>query len=93
MTLSTPARRHEWRLPRACASSGRPGAHRSSRRRTRSKTPQRAGDFATFTQLARQAVLSELSWEITVDAWIRSLPLQPAFKTDVLYPWISATIG
>ena len=43
-------------------------------------TPQRAIDFATFTQLARQAVLSDMSWEITVDAWIRSLPLQPAFK-------------
>ena len=56
-------------------------------------TPQRAGDFATFTQLARQAVLSDMSWEITVDAWIRGLPLQPAFKTDVLYPWITATIG
>src|SRR4051794_29629711 len=57
------------------------------------ETPQRAGDFAMFTQLARQAVLSDLSWEITVDAWIRSLPLRHAFKTDVLYPWISATIG
>ena len=56
-------------------------------------TPQRAGDFATFTQLARQAVLSDMSWEITVDAWIRSLPLQQSFKTDVLYPWITATIG
>ena len=56
-------------------------------------TPQRAADFAMFTQLARQAVLSDMSWEITVDAWIRSLPLQPAVKTDVLYPWITATIG
>ena len=56
-------------------------------------TPSRAGDFATFTQLARQAVLSDMSWEITVDAWIRGLPLQPAFKKDVLYPWITATIG
>ena len=57
------------------------------------ETPERAGDFATFTQLARQAVLSDLPWETTVDAWIRSLPLHHAFKTDVLYPWISATIG
>ena len=57
------------------------------------ETPRRAADFATFTQLARQAVLSDLSWEMTVDAWIRSLPLQHAFKTDVLYPWITATIG
>jgi predicted NAD/FAD-binding protein len=56
-------------------------------------TPQRAIDFATFTQLARQAVLSGISWEITVEAWIRSLPLQRSFKEDVLYPWITATIG
>jgi predicted NAD/FAD-binding protein len=56
-------------------------------------TPQRALDFATFTQLARQAVLSEMSWETTVDAWIRSLPLRGSFKQDVLYPWIAATIG
>src|SRR3954468_15771173 len=57
------------------------------------ETPQRAGDFARFTQLARQAVMSDLSWETTVDAWIRGLPLPHAFKTDVLYPWILATIG
>jgi predicted NAD/FAD-binding protein len=56
-------------------------------------TPQHAIDFATFTQLARQAVLSDMPWETTVDAWIRSLPLQQAFKNDVLYPWITATIG
>jgi predicted NAD/FAD-binding protein len=56
-------------------------------------TPLRAGDFAMFTQLARQAILSDMSWEVTVDAWIRSLPLRPAFKKDVLYPWITATIG
>ncbi len=56
-------------------------------------TPLHAGDFAMFTQLARQAVLSDMSWEITVDAWIRSLSLRPEFKKDVLYPWITATIG
>ena len=56
-------------------------------------TPHRAIDFAMFTQLARQAILSDMSWEITVDAWIRSLPLRQSFKKDVLYPWISATIG
>ena len=56
-------------------------------------TPDRAIDFAMFTGLARQAVLSDMSWEITVDAWIRSLPLRQSFKKDVLYPWISATIG
>ncbi len=56
-------------------------------------TRLRAIDFATFTQLARQAVLSDMSWEITVDAWIRSLPLRRSFKTDVLHPWITALIG
>ncbi len=56
-------------------------------------TPEHAIDFATFTQLARQAVLSDMAWEISVDAWIGSLPLRPAFKRDVLYPWITATIG
>ena len=56
-------------------------------------TPLRAIDFAMFTQLARQAVLSDMPWEITVDAWIRSLPLRRSFKKDVLYPWITATIG
>ena len=56
-------------------------------------TPLRAVDFAMFTQLARHAVLTDMSWEITVDAWIRSLPLRRSFKKDVLYPWITATIG
>ena len=56
-------------------------------------TPLRAIDFATFTQLARQAVLSDMAWEISVDAWIRGLPLRREFKDNVLYPWITATIG
>jgi predicted NAD/FAD-binding protein len=56
-------------------------------------TPLRAADFATFTGLARQAVLSDMAWEITLDAWIRSLPLRPEFKRSVLHPWITATIG
>ena len=56
-------------------------------------TPLHAVDFAMFTQLARQAVLSDMSWEITVDAWIRGLPVRPSFKDDILYPWITATIG
>ena len=49
--------------------------------------------FASFTQMARQAVLDEMAWEITVEEWIDSLSLDPAFKSDVLYPWITATIG
>jgi predicted NAD/FAD-binding protein len=34
-----------------------------------------------------------MSWETTVDAWIRSLPLTRDFKENVLHPWITATIG
>jgi predicted NAD/FAD-binding protein len=49
--------------------------------------------FASFTQLARLAVVDGLAWETTVDAWIGALPLDPAFKANVLYPWITATIG
>ena len=49
--------------------------------------------FANFTQLARQAVLDGLDWGVTVDEWIASLSLEPAFKAEVLYPWITATIG
>jgi uncharacterized protein len=49
--------------------------------------------FASFTQLARQAVLDGLAWETTVGRWIASLPLEAAFKDGVLYPWITATIG
>ena len=56
-------------------------------------TPLRALDFAKFTQLARQAVLSGMPWETTVEAWIRSLPLRRDSKENVLYPWIAATIG
>ena len=56
-------------------------------------TPLRAIGFAVYTQLARQAVLSELPWETTVDAWLAGLPLGPRFKANVLAPWITATIG
>jgi predicted NAD/FAD-binding protein len=50
--------------------------------------------FAAFTQHARLAVQGGgLGWEATVDEWIRSLPLEPAFVDRVLYPWIVATIG
>lgn len=49
--------------------------------------------FGTFTQQARQAVIDELPWEVTVDEWIASLALDPTFKADVLYPWLTATIG
>jgi predicted NAD/FAD-binding protein len=34
-----------------------------------------------------------MPWKTTVDAWIRSLPVRRSFKHEVLYPWITATIG
>lgn len=57
------------------------------------ETVANAIGFANFTQQARQTVLDGLAWEVTVDQWIASLPLAEAFKADVLYPWITATIG
>ncbi len=49
--------------------------------------------FALFTQFARRAILGGLAWDTTVDEWIRRLPLDRGFKAQVLYPWITATIG
>ena len=49
--------------------------------------------FAIFTRLARQAVMSNLPWETTVDAWISGLTLAQSFKDDVAYPFITALIG
>jgi predicted NAD/FAD-binding protein len=56
-------------------------------------TPRRALDFVTYTKLARQAVLSGMPWNTTVDAWIRDLAIDQSFKTDVVYPWTTALIG
>ncbi len=56
-------------------------------------TPHRALNFLTYIQLARQAVLSDLPWTTTVDAWIRGLSVTQSFKNDVVYPWITALIG
>ena len=56
-------------------------------------TLQRSIEFANYAQLARHAVLSNMSWETTVDAWIRSLPVSQSFKNDVAYPWTTALIG
>ncbi len=43
-------------------------------------TPQRALEFANFTGLARQAVLSGLPWETTVEAWVRQPSRQPVVQ-------------
>jgi uncharacterized protein len=56
-------------------------------------TPHRALSFLTYIQLARQAVLSDMPWTTTVDAWIRGLALSQSFKNDIVYPWITALIG
>ncbi len=56
-------------------------------------TPPRAIDFVTYAQLARQAVLSDLPWGTTVEAWIHSLSVEQSFKNDVVSPWITALIG
>jgi predicted NAD/FAD-binding protein len=56
-------------------------------------TLQRSLEFASYTQLARRAVLSNLPWETTVDAWVRSLPVSQSFKDDIVYPWTTALIG
>lgn len=56
-------------------------------------TLQTSVEFAGFAELARTAVLSDLPWETTVDAWIRSLPLSQSFKDAVAYPWIASLIG
>jgi predicted NAD/FAD-binding protein len=55
--------------------------------------PRRALDFATYVALARQAVLSGMPWETTVEAWIRSLSVDQAFKDEIVSPWITALIG
>ena len=56
-------------------------------------TPDRALNFLTFVQLARQAVLSDMPWKTPVDAWIRDLSVSQSFKNEIVYPWITALIG
>jgi uncharacterized protein len=56
-------------------------------------TLPRSIEFASYTQLARHAVLSNIAWETTVEAWVRSLSVSQSFKDDVVYPWTSALIG
>jgi predicted NAD/FAD-binding protein len=56
-------------------------------------TPQLAGQFAHYAELARQAVLSGLPWETTVEDWIGGLAVSQSFKATVAYPWTTALIG
>jgi predicted NAD/FAD-binding protein len=57
------------------------------------ETLDNAVGFASFTREARAAVLDDLAWEVTVGEWIASLPLTAAFKSKILFPWMTATIG
>lgn len=57
------------------------------------ETLDTALQFASFTRYARDAVLGGLGWGVTVRQWIGSLPLDDAFKAEVLLPWLTATIG
>jgi uncharacterized protein len=56
-------------------------------------TPGNAVNFLSYIQLARHAVLSEMPWTTTVDAWIRGLDVSQSFKNDIVYRWITALIG
>ena len=56
-------------------------------------TPFRAVDFAIYSQVARQAVLGNLSFEVRLDDWINGLPVSRDFKDNLLFPWLSALIG
>ena len=56
-------------------------------------TPFRAIDFAIYSQVARQAILGNMSWETRLDDWINGLPVSRDFKDNILFPWISALIG
>jgi predicted NAD/FAD-binding protein len=56
-------------------------------------TPFRAIDFAIYSQVARQAILGNMSYEVRLDDWINGLPVSRDFKDNLLFPWISSLIG
>ncbi|HEY0707016.1 MAG TPA: FAD-dependent oxidoreductase [Polyangia bacterium] len=56
-------------------------------------TPIRAIEFATYAQQARQAITGAISWDVTLDDWIKSLSVSQPFKDDLLYPWLTSLIG
>ena len=56
-------------------------------------TPFPAVDFLVYAQYARQVILQNQSWEMTLSDFIGSLPIEQSFKDSVLFPWISALIG
>lgn len=56
-------------------------------------TPARSLEFAVFAELARNAVISNMPWETTLDSWIAGLSVSASFKSEVAYPWITSLIG
>lgn len=56
-------------------------------------TPFASRDFATYVREARQVILQNKSWEITLEQWIEDLPVSKGFKDTCLFPWLSAAIG
>ncbi|MDB5103174.1 MAG: hypothetical protein JWP91_863 [Fibrobacteres bacterium] len=55
--------------------------------------PLIAVDFAIYSQQARNAVLGNQSWEMTLEEWVGTLSVSQRFKDTLLYPWLSAAIG
>jgi predicted NAD/FAD-binding protein len=56
-------------------------------------TPFPAVDFLVYAQFARQVILQNQSWEMTLSDFIGSLPVAQGFKDSVLFPWLAALIG
>ncbi|VUD40496.1 hypothetical protein TDB9533_00264 [Thalassocella blandensis] len=50
-------------------------------------------NFGLYTQYARNFILDDSDYEITLEEWIDSLALSRYFKYDLLLPWMSALIG
>jgi predicted NAD/FAD-binding protein len=56
-------------------------------------TPFPAVDFLVYAQFARQVILQNQSWEMTLSDFVGSLPVEQGFKDSVLFPWLAALIG
>jgi len=56
-------------------------------------TPFLMVDFLVYTQSARQAILGNMSWETTLEDWVKGLLVSKTFKNTILLPWLSALIG
>lgn len=50
-------------------------------------------NFGLYTQHARNFILNDSSYEITLKDWIDGLPLTRYFRYQLLLPWMSALIG